>query len=144
MEDIVTNCLKYSTVGKKSKRENVSFSSEGANWVFSFDNHVKFMGPQNGTFPIAIYSCRKLVWIKVWDSNSSPYLLPHRHYDYLPESKLLQHYVRLDNVPDSRVLGTMHAYLWKQQFDIDTDDEVRDTVIYGHLHLTRQASGGFI
>ena len=38
----------------------------------------------------------------------------------------------------------MHAYLWKQQFDIDTDDEVRDTVIYGHFHLTRQASGGFI
>lgn len=46
MEDIVTNCLKYRTVGKKSKRKNVSFSCEGANWVFSFDNHVKLMGPQ--------------------------------------------------------------------------------------------------
>ena len=38
----------------------------------------------------------------------------------------------------------MHAYLWKQQCDIDTDDEARDTVIYGHLHLARQASEGFI
>lgn len=52
--------------------------------------------------------------------------------------------VRLDKVADSGVLKTMHAYLWKQQCDIDTDDEARDTVIYGHLHLARQASEGFI
>ena len=58
MEDVDPNGLEHRTVGKKSKREKGSFTSEGANWVFSFDGHDKLMGFQNSTFPIAIYSCR--------------------------------------------------------------------------------------
>ena len=49
-------------------------------WLFSFDGYDNLMGIQNCTFPIVMYGCvdatsRILVWIKVWDSNSSPYLL---------------------------------------------------------------------
>ena len=85
---------------------------------------------------MAIYGCldtasRKLVWIKVWDSNSSPYLIARWYFDYLYESKLLPHYVRLDKGTETGVLATMHAYLRRQQCDIDTVDEACDTVIYG-------------
>ena len=88
MEDADPNSVEYRTVGKKSKREKGSFTSEGANWVFSFDGHVKLMSFPNSTFLIAIYSCfdtasKKLVWIKVWDSNSSPYLITCWYFDYL-------------------------------------------------------------
>ena len=78
MDNADPNGLEYKTVSKKkNKREKGSLTSEGVNWVFSFDDHYKLMGFQNSTFPIAIYSClntasRKLVWIKMWDSNSSP------------------------------------------------------------------------
>ena len=73
-------------LGKKSNRKKGSFTSEGDNWVFSFDGHVKLMDFQNSSFPYtitAIYGCldrtsRKLVWIKVWDSNSSPYFKQRR------------------------------------------------------------------
>ena len=78
-------------LGEKSKREKWNFKSEGTSWVFSFDDHDKLMGFQNSTFPIAIYGClntasRKLVWIKVWDSNSSPYLIARSYVGYLYES----------------------------------------------------------
>ena len=80
MEDVDPNGLEYRTVEEKA-----SFTSEGTN--------DKLMGFQNSTFPIAICSCldragRKLVWIKVWDSNSLPYLIARWYFDYLYESKL--------------------------------------------------------
>ena len=136
MEDVDTNGFEYITFEEKSKREKGSFTSEGANWVFSLDGHNKLMGFQNSTFPITIYGCldtasRNLVWIKVWDSNSSPYLIARWYFDYLYESKLLPHYVRLDKGTETGVLATMHAYLRRQQCDIDTDLEACDTVIYG-------------
>ena len=37
-------------IGEKSKKEKESFTSEGTNWVFSFDGH-------DSTFPIAMYVC---------------------------------------------------------------------------------------
>ena len=73
----------------------------------------------------------KLVWIKVWDSNSLPYLIALWYFDYLYESKLLPHNVRLDKGAETEVLATMHAYLRRQKYDIDTDEEACDTVIYG-------------
>ena len=87
-------------------------------------------------FPIAIYGCldiasKKLVWIKVWDSNSSPYLVACWYFDYLYESKLLPHYIRLDTGTETVVLATIYHYLRRQQCDTDTDDEASDTVIYG-------------
>lgn len=100
-KNVDPNGLTYRTVWEKSKREKGSFTSEGANWVFSFDGHDKLMDFQNSTFPIVIYGCldtksRKPVWIEVWDGNSSPYLIACWYFDYLYESKLLTYYVRID------------------------------------------------
>ena len=39
--------------------------------------------------------------------------------------------VRLDKGTETGVLETMDAYLGRQQYDIDTDEEAYDTVIYG-------------
>ena len=91
MGDVEPNGLEYRTVGKKNNREKGNFTSEGANWLFSFDGHDKLMSFQNSTFLIAVYGCldtdsRKLVWIKVWDSNSSPYLIARSYFRYLHES----------------------------------------------------------
>ena len=43
MEDVDSHCLEYRTVGEKSKRKKGSFTSEGGNWVFSFDGHDKLL-----------------------------------------------------------------------------------------------------
>ena len=94
------------------------------------------MSFKNRIFPIAIYgfldtASRKLNWIKVWDSNSSPYLIARWFFNYLYESKLLPLNVRLDKGTETGVLATMHAYLRRQQNNIDTDEEACDTEIYG-------------
>lgn len=131
-KNVDPNGLTYRTVWEKSKREKGSFTSEGTNWVFSFDGHDKLMDFQNSTFPIVIYGCldtksRKPVWIEVWDGNSSPYLIACWYFDYLYESKLLTYYM-LELTREQR--HTMHAYSRRQQCDIDTDYEVCETVIY--------------
>ena len=69
------------------KRMKDNFTIRGANWVHSLDGHAKLMGYQRDTFPIAIYGCfntasRKLLWIKVWTSNSNPELVSHRWWLY--------------------------------------------------------------
>ena len=56
MEDADPYDVEYRNVGKKSKREKGSFTSSGADWVFSFDGHIKLMGFVNSNFPIAIYA----------------------------------------------------------------------------------------
>ena len=55
MEDVDPYDVEYRTVGKRSIREKGSFTSSGADWVFSFDGHIKLMGLVNSNFPIAIY-----------------------------------------------------------------------------------------
>ena len=85
------------------------------------------MGFQNNTLSIAIYGCldtarRKFVWIKMWDINSSPYLRARWYFDYLYESKLWPHHVRLDKGTE-----TLHVCLQRQQYDINTGGKV----IYG-------------
>lgn len=71
----------------KSKRKKGSITPDGTNWVFYVDGLGKLMGFKNSTLQVAIYSCldtasTKLVWIKVWDSNSSPYLLACWSFHY--------------------------------------------------------------
>ena len=144
IEDVDTNGLEYGTgtFREKSKREKASVTSERTSWVFHFDGSVtsertnwvfhfdgleQSMGFQNNTLSIAIYGCldtarRKFVWIKVWDINSSPYLTARWYFDYLYESKLWPHHVRLDKGTE-----TLHVCLQRQQYDINTGGKV----IYG-------------
>ena len=67
----------------------------------------------------------------MWGSNSSPYFIAYWYFDYLSESKLLSHYVRLDKAAETGVLATIYVYLRRQQRDVDTNDETCGTVIYG-------------
>ena len=67
----------------------------------------------------------------MWGSNSSPYFIAYWYFDYLSESKLLSHYVRLDKAAETGVLATIYVYSWRLQRDVDTDDETSGTVIYG-------------
>ena len=144
IEDVDTNGLEYGTgtFREKSKRKKASVTSERTSWVFHFDGSVtsertnwvfhfdgldKSMGFQNNTLPTAIYGCldtarRKFVWIKVWDINSSPYLTARWYFDYLYESKLWPHHVRLGKGTE-----TLHVCLQRQQYDINTGGKV----IYG-------------
>ena len=66
-----------------------------------FDGHDKLMGYQNSTFPIAIYGCidtcsRKILWEKVWSSNSDPNLVGQFYLEYLYKTRWIASRLRLD------------------------------------------------
>ena len=108
MEVVDPNGLEYRTIREKNKREKGSFTSEGNSWVLSFDGLDKLMGFHNSTFLIAIFgfldtASRKLVWINMWDSNSSPYLMVSWYFDYSYKSKLFPNNVRLDKGTETGV-----------------------------------------
>lgn len=77
----------------------------------------------------------------MWDSISSLYLIARCYFAHLQESKLLPQSfnVRLDKGTQAGVLATIHAYLRRQQYDMDNDKKACDTVIYG-LSTSNQAS----
>ena len=73
-------------VGGKKKRKKGHFMTKGTNWVHALDGHDKLMGYQNSTFPLAIYgsidtASRKLLWLRVWVSNSEPKLIGKWYLD---------------------------------------------------------------
>lgn len=88
-------------VTKKVKRaKKKPFVSEGPGWTFSLDGHDKLMGFQNSTFPIAVYGCldsfsRRIMFLKVWDSNSSPLLIGKFYMEFILEAKDISYYLRL-------------------------------------------------
>ena len=94
------------------------------------------MGYQNHTFPLAIYGCidtasRKLMFLKVWPSNSKPEQVGRWYFDYLYESRRLPHFVRIDKGTETGVLATIHAYLCSKQVDVENEQEACDRVRYG-------------
>lgn len=120
-------------VGGKRAMKKGNFSSKGPNFVHSLDGHDKLMGYQNSTFPIAIYGCldtasRKLMWIRVWISNSNPQLIGRWYLEHLMETNLMPAIIRLDKGMETGTMATMHAFLRSKH---DDDMEPDDTVIYG-------------
>ena len=74
--------LESRAVGPRRKKIKGWFSSKGPNWVHSVDGHDKLMVYQNSTYPLAVYGCldtcsRKLLWLRIWTSNSDPDLIGH-------------------------------------------------------------------
>ena len=119
--------------GFKKKKKKGNFSSKGSNWVWSLDGHDKLMGYQNSTFPIAIYGCidtasRKILWLKVWTTNSKPELIGRWFLEYLYECRKVPCYLRMDKGTETGVMATIQSYL--RQDDHDLDDPT-DAVIYG-------------
>ena len=135
MTDLDPVGLELRRLGSKKKKERGNFVSDRPNWVISLDGHDKLMGYQNNTFPISVYgaidiaSC-KLLWIKVWVTNSIPELVARWYFNYIYETRVLSNYIRIDKGTETGVLATMHCFLRKQQPDIETEEAI-DTVIYG-------------
>ena len=70
------------------RKRDGKFVTLGVNWTWSLDGHDKLMGFQNWTFPLAIYGCydtasRKVMFIRVWKSNSDPNLVGRWYFDHL-------------------------------------------------------------
>lgn len=117
---------------RKQKKKKGHFITKGVNWVFSLDGHDKLMGYKNSTFPLAVYGCldtasRKLLWLKVWVSNSDPKLIARWYLEYLYESKTMPCILRLDKGTETVAITTMHAFLRQGHGDMDPSS----TVIYG-------------
>jgi hypothetical protein len=116
----------------KRKKQKGHFTTKGPNWVHSFDGHDKLMGYQNSTFPLAIYGCidtatRKLLWLRIWVTNSDPKVIGRWYLEYLHEARLMPSLIRLDKGTETGVMAAMHAFLRRNHGDMDACD----TVLYG-------------
>ncbi|XP_066922251.1 uncharacterized protein [Clytia hemisphaerica] len=101
---------------QKKKRVKGHFVSNGPNWVHSFDGHDKLMGYQNSTFPLAVYGCidtasRKILWLKIWTSNSDPKLVGKWYLQHIIETKRISNMVRLDKGTETGDLAAIHCFL---------------------------------
>ncbi|XP_028412126.1 uncharacterized protein LOC114534852 [Dendronephthya gigantea] len=117
---------------KKNKRGKGNFTTKGPNWVHSLDGHDKLMGYQNSTFPLAVYGCidsasRKLLWLRIWVSNSDPKIIGRWYLDYLYENMVIASIMRLDKGTETGIMATMHAFLRRNHGDMESSD----TVVYG-------------
>ena len=119
---------------KRRKRVNGAFVTRGPNWVHSLDGHAKLMGYQKSTFPLAIYGCpdsasRKLLWLKIWTTNSDPRIVGRWYFEYLFETRMIGQHLRIDKGTETGDMATIHAFLMSE---LGIEDPVA-TVIYGPL-----------
>lgn len=124
--------LEQRTPCLKRKKRKGHFTTRGTNWVHSLDGHDKLMGYQNNTFPIAVYGCidtcsRKVLWAKVWTSNSNPKIIGRFYLEHLYKTRTIASKLRIDKGTETGEMATMHAYLRQQYQDMDPSG----TVIYG-------------
>ena len=119
--------------GAKKRKAKGHFVTLGPNWTYSLDGHDKIMGYQNSTFPITIYGCidtasRKLIWLKVWNTNSNPIFIGKWYLQSLLESGILPNNIRIDKGTETTIMSTIHAYLRSKQGDLDDPTE---SVLFG-------------
>jgi len=132
MYDIDPDGLEARAVGTKRHKPKGHFTTKGPNFVHSVDGHDKLMGYQNSTYPLAIYGCidtasRKLLWLRIWVTNSDPVLVGRWYLEYLYETKVISSFIRMDKGTETGTMATMHAFLRRHHGDI----EPCETVIYG-------------
>ena len=101
MYDLDPDGLEARKLDVKKKKPKGHFSSKGPNFVHSVDGHDKLMGYQNSTYPLAIYGCidtasRKILWLRIWVSNSDPQLVGRWYLEYLYETRTIGSYIRMD------------------------------------------------
>lgn len=101
---------------RKRKKQKQPYVSHGPGWTYSLDGHDKLMGYQNSTFPIALYGCldtfsRKIIFLKVWTSNSNPKIIGKFYMDFLLDSRKIPRFLTLDKGTETGLMGTMHVYL---------------------------------
>ena len=132
MYDLDPKGLEARSVGSKKRKPKGHFTTKGPNFVHSVDGHDKLMGYQNSTYPLAIYGCiytasRKLLWLRIWVSNSDPRVIGRWYLEYLYETRTMASYLRMDRGTETGILATMHAFLRRHHGDVDP----LATVIYG-------------
>ena len=120
----------------KRKKKKGKFRSIGPNWLLSLDGHDKLMGYKNSTYPLAIYGCidsatRKILFLRIWTTNSNPANVGRWFFEYLAESRCLPRYLRVDKGTETGVMASIHAMLSMAQDDVLTEDEGCDRVLYG-------------
>ena len=113
----------------KGKRKKGNFVIQGVNWVWSLDGHDKLVGFQNWTFPITLYGCydtasRKMLYLKVWTSNSRPELIAGWYFDYVYEAKKIPSMLRFNKGTETGTLATLHAFLRRKHGDMAPEDTV--------------------
>lgn len=119
--------------GSKKKKKKINFITKGSDWVYSLDGHDKLMGYQNSTFPLAIYGCldtssRKIIFLRVWNTNSKPEIVGRWYLEYIFESRKIPNFLRLDKGTETNTMAVMHCYLRKDHTDLI---DATDSVIYG-------------
>ena len=125
----------------KHKRQKGNFTTKGPNWVFSLDGHAKLMGYQKNTYPLAIYGCidtasRKIMYLKVWASNSDPKIVGKWYMEFLLENQYMPSKIRIDKGTETGEMATIHAFLRDYHGDMDPIQ----TVLYGPS-TSNQVSG---
>ena len=134
MADVDPEGLKaHGPVGIGKQRKKGNFTSKGPNWVHSLDGHDKLMGYQNSTFPLAVYgsidtASRKILWLRIWVSNSDPRLIGRWYLEYLMETKIISNMIRIDKGTETGIMATIHAFLRRHHSD---RSDTTDTVIFG-------------
>nr|CAB3263195.1 uncharacterized protein LOC104266093 [Phallusia mammillata] len=133
MQDLDPNGLAHRNVQHKKKRDKHPFVSDGPLWVVSLDGHDKLCGYQNYTFPLGIYGCmdtfsRKIMFLFVTQSNSSPLVIGKKYLEFLCETLLLPVHLRLDRGTETGKMASIHSYLI-QHIGYYTD--ATDSILYG-------------
>ena len=132
MFDADPDLLETRRPNAKKKKPKGNFTTKDTNFVHSVDGHDKLMGFQNHTFPLAIYGAidtasRKILWLKLWVSNSDPKRIGKWYIEYLSSTKQMASFMWMDKGTETGVLATINAYLREQHGDI----EPSETIIYG-------------
>lgn len=133
MQDVDPDGLQARALGAKATKKKGQFTSKGSNFVHSVDGHDKMMGYQNSTFPLAVYGCidtcsRKILWIKVWVTNSNPKIIGRWYLEYLYETRRMPAFIRMDKGTETGVMATMQCYLRNAHGDLE---DPSDCVLYG-------------
>ena len=72
-----------------------------------------------------ITASRKMLWLCVWTSNSSPGIIGRWYLEYLCESRVRASIIRVDKGTETVTMATMHAFLRnKHDDDMDSEDTV--------------------
>ena len=132
MYDLDPEGLENRRVFAKKRKPKGCFTSIGPNFVLSVDGHDKLMGYQNSTYPLAVYGCidtasRKLLWPRIWVSNSDPLLIGRWYFDYLYETRRISVFMRMDKGTETGIMATIHAFLRRHHNDMDPCE----TILYG-------------
>ena len=79
-------------VGNPKQKQKGKYTTKGPNFVHSLDGHEKLVGYQNSTFPLAIYgridTSRKILWLKIWVTNSDSQRIGYWYLEYLSETRI--------------------------------------------------------